>query len=180
MKVIKIFSLAIAMAFAMNANAQDKGHFTVNANFGSVCTVGGFGLGIGYQKTILEKNDWELAWDVAQFEWDAPFKSPADLDYINIRSGVRGFTPSFASGKLRAYTNFDLGYTLVITETITFSYDKYGFPTDYKTKKKAYSAFGLQFGAGFQWNKKISLGYTLQYETKFKSKNHLATIAYTF
>ena len=42
------------------------------------------------------------------------------------------------------------------------------------------SAFGLTWGAGLQLNKKWSLGYTLQWESAGKSKNHFGTVAFTF
>lgn len=45
---------------------------------------------------------------------------------------------------------------------------------------KAHHGFGLTFGVGFQYNKKLNVGYSLQYETAFKTKNHFATIGWTF
>ena len=241
MKVIKFFVAAMAMAFAMSANAQflSDGRFTANVNLGSVATKGGFGLGFGYQKEFYSNDYVTLAWDVAQFEWNAPFNSPGDLDYLSLKTGIRAFSPSFANDKLRAYTNLSLGYTCVLAKTGWSSgkglstnnlLKAYGFDNidaivkkagysgldellkdlgyedledyleevygsvddeylesieddDYEggsPKMKAHSAFGLTWGVGIQYNKKWSLGYTLQYETWGKSKNHFATISYTF
>ena len=165
MRAIKFFSAAIAMAFAMNASAKtfDDGNFTVNENFGSIASVGGFGLGVGYQ-TEVYSNQWlTLNWDVLHFEWDAPFNSPGDWNQLDFKTGVRAFSPSFAGDHLRAYTNLDLGYVLGLAKGPFVS-----------------SAFGLTWGAGIQYNEKWSLGYTLQYETAGKSKNHFATITYIF
>ena len=92
-----------------------------------------------------------------------PFNSPGDWNQLDFKTGVRAFSPSFAGDHLRAYTNLDMGYVLGLAKGPFVS-----------------SAFGLTWGAGIQYNEKWSLGYTLQYETAGKSKNHFATIAYTF
>ena len=47
-------------------------------------------------------------------------------------------------------------------------------------KMEAHHGFGLTWGIGVQIKKKFNIGYTLQYETAFKSKNHFATFGYTF
>ena len=53
MKAIKFFVAAIAMTFALGANAQlSEGHFTANVNLGSIATKGGFGLGLGYRADV--------------------------------------------------------------------------------------------------------------------------------
>ena len=180
MKAIKFFVAAMAMTFAMSANAQlfSDGHFTANVNLGSIAKSGGFGLGVGYQTEVFT-NDWiTLAWDVAHFEWDAPFDSPGDIDELSIKTGARAFSPSFCNEKLRAYTNFAMGYTCILAKGIDWDgpYEVLG----YDAKMKARSAFGLTWGVGIQYNQKWSLGYTLQFESNGKSKNHFATIGYTF
>jgi len=190
MKAIKFFSVAIAMLFAMNASAKvfEDNHFMVNANVGSVkypvSSDGAFGLGAGFQ-TGLYENDWfSLSWDVLHFEWNAPFDSPADLDWLNFKTGLRAFSPSFANGHLRAYTNFDLGYTCVLAKGVVVDFewddDDMEWDVDADTKLKGHSAFGLTWGIGLQLNKKISLGYSLEYDTFTEFKKHFATIAYTF
>lgn len=172
MKAIKFFSVAVAMFFAMNANAQWKldladGNFTVNANIGAYApSKAGFGLGVGYGTEVYTCDWLTLNWDVLQFEWDAPFNSPGDFDALSFKTGPRAFSPSFAKDRLRVYTNLDMGYVLGIASV--------GGNTDTS------SAFGLSYGIGLQLDKKWSCGYTLQYETAGKSKAHYATIAYTF
>ena len=185
MKAIKFFVAAIAMTFALGANAQiSEGHYTANVNLGSIATKGGFGLGLGYRADVYTHDYFTLAWDVAHVEWDALFDSPADLDEISVKTGLRCFSPSFANDKLRAYTNIALGYTCVLTKSVSLDVDwsdDYSLPAiEVETKMKGHSAFGLSWGIGLQYNQKIALGYTLQYETWAKSKNHFATISYTF
>lgn len=172
MKAIKFLVAAMAVSFAMSANAKifENNSISVNANFGSYGpSQGGFGIGAGFQ-TEFYTNDWiTLNWDVLHIEWDAPFDSPANYDNLSFKTGCRAFSPSFAKDHLRAYTNLDLGYVLGI--------EKFGDETSTS------SGFGLTFGIGLQYNKKWSLGYSLEY-VKFKDvpggKAHYATIAYTF
>ena len=171
MKAIKFFVAAIAMTFALGANAQlslSEGQFTVNANIGSYGpSTAGFGLGVGYQADFYT-NDWiTLAWDVFHFEWDAPFDSPGDSDMLSFKTGCRAFSPTFANDRLRAYTNLDMGYVLGLTNV---------------DKVRSSHYFGLTYGLGLQLNKKWSLGYTLEFVKNGdgKGKSHYATVAYTF
>ena len=168
MKKVLFLAAAMTMAFAMSANAKifEENHFTVNANVGSVGGTGGFGIGAGFQ-TELFTNDWiTLDWDVLHFEWDAPFNSPGDFDQLSFKTGCRAYSPTFANDHLLVYSNLDMGYVLGIA--------KVGGETSTN------SAFGLTWGAGLQLNKKWSLGYTLQWESAGKSKNHFGTVAFTF
>lgn len=187
MKAIKFFVAAMAMAFAMNANAQvvKDGHFMVNVNLGAVtgggASQGAFGIGVGYETRELLETSWiSLAWDVAQFEWNAPFNSPSNLDFLSLKTGARAFSPSFAKGHLRAYTNLAMGYTCVLTKQYELDWDWDDDDVDVDEKMKAHHGFGLTWGIGLQYNKKFSWGYSLQYETAFKMKNHFFTMAYTF
>lgn len=197
MRTIKSIFVAAAMAFAMSANAQlfSGGHVTANFNIGSVAESAGFGLGIGYQTKPFYTGDVvSLAWDVASFEWDAPFDSPKYLDQLSLKTGIRAFSPTFCKDKLRVYTNLALGYTCTLLKGVDIDIDWDDFYKDLASgkdidaddyisggdKMKGYSAFGLSWGIGIQYNEKISLGYTLQWESKFKAKNHVATISYTF
>lgn len=175
MKAIKFLVAAMAMAFAMNANAEWKldlgdGHFTVNANVGSYGpSTAGFGLGVAYQTEVFTCDWLTMDWDVLHFEWDAPFDSPGDADALNFKTGLRAYSPSFANGHLRAYTNLDMGYVL-------------GLYKDFADDVSTSSAFGLDYGIGLQLNKKWSFGYTLEFTKNGdgKGKSHYATVAYTF
>lgn len=168
MKAIKFFVAAMALTFAISSSAKifDDNHFTVNANVGSIGGQGGFGLGVAFQTGLYSGEYFSLDWDVLQFEWDAPFNSPGDFDQLSFKTGARAYSPTFANDHLRAYTNLDMGYLLGIA--------KVGGDTTTS------SAFGLTWGIGLQLNQKWSLGYSLQFESNGKSKNHFATVAYTF
>ena len=75
MKTIRLFSVALAMLFAMGANAQifKDGHFVGNFNIGGVTGKGGFskaafGIGLGYQTRELYKHlstapETSTSWD---------------------------------------------------------------------------------------------------------------------
>ena len=191
MKSVKLLLAALAMTFAMGANAED-GHWTVDVKFGGVQrpmniygingvvdSGAGFGIGIGYQKNIKEFSGWNLAWDVLSFDYAAPFKSPADVDYLALRTGLRLFTPSFWGDKCRVYANIAPGYSCGLWQ----DYKEYwgnGVIIGVEEKMKAHHGFGLAAGVGIQFKEKFSLGYTLQYETAGKTKCHFATFGWTF
>ena len=186
MKAIKFLVAAMAMSFAMSANAKifEDNHLVVNANVGGITNNGvgdgAFGFGVGFQTGVYE-NDWiSLAWDVIHFEWNAPFDSPKYWDYLNFKSGIRAFSPSFANDHLRAYTNFALGYTCVLAKGWYADYDWDDDEIEYESEMKGHSAFGLTWGLGLQLNKKWSFGYTLEYETWAKTKCHFGTVSYSF
>lgn len=178
MKAVKLLFAALAMSFAMNASAEGD-HFTFDVKVGGVAGAGGFGFGVGYQKELKEFNNWNLAWDVVSFDYAAPFNSPADFDYLSLRTGLRLFTPTFWGGNFRAYTNLAPGYTCALWKEIR-EYWGNGMILGYEEKMKAHHGFGLQFGVGLQFKEKFSLGYQLQYETAGKSKTHFATFGFTF
>jgi hypothetical protein len=186
MKKVLFLAAAMTMAFAMSANAKifEDNHVTVNANIGGFSNAGysqaGFGLGVGFQTGIYE-NDWiSLSWDVLHFEWDAPFNSPGDVDYLNFKSGIRAFSPSFANDHLRAYTNLAMGLSVVLMKDYDVDYDDDSFDVDIESKMKGHCGFGLTWGIGLQLNKKFSFGYNLLYESWGKTKGHFGTISYTF
>ena len=182
MKAVKLLFAALAMSFAMNASAEGD-HFTFDVKVGGVAGAGGFGFGVGYQKELKEFNNWNLAWDVVSFDYAAPFNSPADFDYLSLRTGLRLFTPTFWGGNFRAYTNLAPGYSCGIWRegNIGAWYDPTtGSVIVVDDSMKAHHGFGLQFGVGLQFKEKFSLGYQLQYETAGKSKTHFATFGFTF
>ena len=185
MKAIKFFVAAMAMVLVMSATAKifENNHFTVDASVGakvtSVTGLGFFGpvtvsntdaafsLGAMFQTEILSTNWITLDWDVFRFAWVAPFNSPGDWDELHFKTGARAYSPTFAGDHLRGYTNLDMGYVL-------------GLAKDWNDDVSTASAFGLDWGIGIQLNKKFSFGYTLQFESNGKSKNHFFTFGYTF
>ena len=266
---VKYLFLAMAMTVASSASAQfvgggsskggsktsnteldPKAHFVADFKIGSVASAGGFGFNLGGTKELTTFSGCTLAWDFLNFEWAAPFNSPANLDMLSLKTGLRLFSPSFANDNLRVYTNLAVGYTCVLTKGSSSSFggagldemkkafmkaaksdsdddwedfdylcEKYGYDIDEVedywedvlwdmiddgdydeawnnigpllaatgtggttggTTMKAHHGFGLSWGVGLQIKKKFSIGYTLQYETAFKTKNHFGTISYTF
>ena len=171
MKSFKFLFFVLALCLATSTNAQfsrggsfgEKSHyFVVDVRFGGIEWWGaGFGVNLGGEKRF---NDY-IAWDYINIEYAAPFDSPKHLNILSAKTGVRGFTPSFANEKLRFYSNLAVGYTCIL--------EKWGsLYTDH--------GFGLTFGVGLQINKKYSLGYALQYETAGGSKNHFGTFGIAF
>ena len=178
MKAVKLLFAALAMTFAMNASAED-GNWTVDVKVGGVAGAGGFGAGVGYQKNLTEFKGCTLAWDIVSFDFAAPFNSPADLDMLALRTGLRLFSPTFGGGKFRAYTNLAPGYACVLAKEIKPLWGN-GVIVGYDESMGANHGFGLAFGVGVQFKEKLSIGYTLQYETALKTKCHFATIGWTF
>lgn len=231
MKTVSLYLFAFAMLFSLSSNAQfvsGKGgsktnsfekelRFIGDVRFGGVAGAGGFGLNVGCQKGLNQY----LSWDIVNLEFAAPFNSPANLDFISLKTGLRAFSPTFYNDKLRLYTNLAVGYTCALSKNriINIDFDDledmlddlgsddirewlmrqgysesdarnivYGLRNNDKDAWKAlseskiqdYHGFGLTFGVGLQYNKKWLVGYTLQYETAFKTKSHFATIGYTF
>lgn len=176
MKAIKSIFLATAMAFAMNSSAKifEDNHFMCHFDLGAshwddtgvAISEPCFGLGAGFQTGIYENSWISLAWDVVRFDWVAPFQSPKDWNELHVKTGLRAFSPSFASGKVRAYTNLGMGYSNILT--------------DWGSGWEGNSSFGLDWGIGLQFKEKISIGYSLGYLTWDKSKNHFFSIGYTF
>ncbi len=193
MRTLKTLFLAVAATVAMSANAQSasdgsststyrpKNKFIIDARVGSVADgeKGGFGLGLGYQIGCVGGSWGALSADINFLEFAAPFSSPTNLDYVSAKAGPRYFTPFFAKGKLRCYTNLALGYTCVILPGLDDDdeYSRAG-KHDEDEENIANHAFGLTWGIGIQAFKWLSIGYSLQYETAFKTKNHFATISF--
>jgi hypothetical protein len=187
MKAVKLLLAALAMTFAMSSNAQIEGRFTLDVKGGVITpgSQGAFGVGFGYQVDLKQFGDWNLAWDVANIEFAAPFDSPKNLDLLALKSGLRLFTPTFWGDKWRAYTNLGVGYSCALQKVYELGgyYDPYTgmfIPTTENDKMEANHGFGLTFGAGLQFNQKWSFGYTLQYETALKTKSHFGTIGIAF
>ena len=162
MKSVKLLLAALAMTFAMSANAESffNGNVTADVKLGGNNGAGGWGFAVGYQKPITEFEGCALAWDVLTFEFNGPFKGLSDGWAMSFKTGARLFSPSFWKDNLRGYTNLSMGYT-------------------YLGGAKT-SAFGLTYGLGLQFKQKFSVGYSLIYETAGNGKCHYATFGWTF
>lgn len=163
MKAFKLLLAAVAMTFAMGANAQFfNGKFTAEIK-GGVATPGSRGawaIAAGYQKALTESDGFNLAWDVVTIDFTDTFKAAGDSWQIGVKTGLRGFTPTFWGDNWRGYANYAGGYSYI--------------------KAGKQSAYGMVAGVGLQFKEKCSVGYAFQYETAGKSKIHFATIGYTF
>ena len=146
MKAIKLFFVAMAVTFALNANAQFATQKTGRSSFAatssssdsrihgvfdfrvgsySYFTSGGFGFTIGVQKGIYQFKGCDLAWDIAQFEFSAPFSSPSKGDLLGLKTGVRCFSPSFVNDKLRLYTNISMGWVCNLVKEVKERFIRY-------------------------------------------------------
>ena len=188
MKAIKLLSVAFAMAFAMNANAQ-----FVNAGGSSSSGESqDYEYYEGYGKDKCMTNElsvylgdaWGLGWQLRREinkyvalnivgvnymagGWVSPDKSGV----VNFRFlGARGYSPSWKW--IRGYVDLNMGYSLM--------YENYDSGLSSK-EKKAYESitgkklddddvetshhFGLDFGVGIQLHKRFAVGYNLTYLT---------------
>ena len=130
---------------------------------GSFYGHGGFGENI----TLEKKYCPYFAVDFFSIDYSAPF----NFNYMNIgiKTGVRGFTPSFwntSAGKIcRGYSSLAVGYDCTLTKYASYVADH---------------GFGLSWGAGLEFVEKANFGYALEYNTVMKSTSHYFTIGIKF
>ena len=130
---------------------------------GSFYGHGGFGENI----TLEKKYCPYFAVDFFSIDYSAPF----NFNYmtIGIKTGVRGFTPSFwntSAGKIcRGYSSLAVGYDCTLTKYASYVADH---------------GFGLSWGAGLEFVEKANFGYALEYNTVMKSTSHYFTIGIKF
>jgi hypothetical protein len=174
MKAIKLLSVAFAMAFAMNANAQ-----FVNAGGSSSSGESqDFEYYEGYGKDKCMTNElsfyvgeaWGLGWQLRReinkyvainivgvsymaSGWNSPDKAGS----VNFRFlGARGYSPSWKW--MRGYVDLNMGYTLGY-------YDQNNGKKDSETETTHH--FGLDFGVGLQVHKRFAIGYHMGYVTGY-------------
>ena len=194
MKEIKLLLMALMVVFASNASAQfvntgrgssnkssepfvKKGHFGIDLSVGLMGSGidGGFGAGIRY---VYDINQY-VSIDCASINWTAPFDSPGYLDFLSVKTGVRGYSPKFFKN-MRGYMNLDLGYgcTLYKTEDMDGWED-----WDWEGGEQVWEAghaFALEFGVGLFLTKNISFGYALNYDTFDGNVMHFLRIGFLF
>jgi len=125
------------------------------------------GWGVGYQ--LRKDFSKYVGWNIFGVSYMTGFNSPADHGWANFKLlGVRAYTPAFKF--IRAYIDINLGYTL-------YYYDQKGWYDD-GIKKKHY--FGIDYGAGVQLGRHVTIGYNLNFLTPDKIKTHWAKISYMF
>ena len=159
------------MITSISTNAQSKAetisfdpncHLMLETKVGAYhYSRGGFGV-----NAVLEKEVHQyLAWDIFSVDFSAPFN--LDLVSVGIKTGVRGFSPYWWEGKMRAYCSLALGYDCGIITTHILP------PTE-----RAGHGFALSSGVGFQYQKHLFLGYDLEYSTATIDKGRFGIAHY--
>ena len=169
MKAIKLLSVAFAMAFAMNANAQFVNAGGSSSNGESV----DYEYYEGYGKDKCMTNElsfylgeawgmgWQLRREINKYValnivgvsymaggWDSPDKAGS----VNFRFlGARGYSPSWKW--IRGYVDLNMGYTL-------------GYYDGGKDTETTHH-FGLDFGVGIQVHTRFAVGYHRGYVTGY-------------
>lgn len=175
MKAIKLLSVAFAMAFAMNANAQ-----FVNAGGSSSSGESqDFEYYEGYGKDKCMTNElslylgeaWGLGWqlrrelnkyvalNIVGISYMAGgWVSPDEAGVVNFRFlGARGYSPSWKW--MRGYVDLNMGYTLGYYDQNNGKKDDSEIETTHH--------FGLDFGVGLQVHKRFAIGYHMAYVTGY-------------
>ena len=144
---------------------------------GSCYGHGGFGENI----TLEKKYCPYFAVDFFSIDYSAPF----NFNYMNIgiKTGVRGFTPSFwntSAGKIcRGYSSLALGYDCALVKGSVGiiipgagTYVASGWGTTH--------GFAMSWGVGLEFVEKANFGYALEYDTNWKTTSHYFTIGVKF
>lgn len=148
---------------AKKQDYDSKVRVMFTTKIGSCYGHGGFGENI----TLEKKYCPYFAVDFFSIDYSAPF----NFNYMNIgiKTGVRGFTPSFwntSAGKIcRGYSSLAVGYDCTLTKYASYVADH---------------GFGLSWGAGLEFVEKANFGYALEYNTVMKSTSHYFTIGIKF
>lgn len=196
MKAIKLLSVAFAMAFAMNANAQfvNAGGSSSSGESQDYQYYEGYGKDkcMTNELSVYLGHSWGMGWQLrreinpyfavnivgvsylsfnlgeASDNWEN-----SDLGgFINFRFlGARGYSPSWKW--IRGYVDLNMGYTLGV-------FDMGGKNSDVKDTHH----FGLDFGVGVQLHKRVAVGYHLSYVTNYEGlkygTSHYAKISVLF
>lgn len=179
MKAIKLFSVALALAFATTANAQfvksggnkTGGGLSSDPEYADSKSVTNEidiylqdGWGLGYQ--VRGEINQYLGYNAFGVSYMSGFVSPADFGQVNIRGlGARGYTPAYKS--IRGYVDLNMGYTMV-------------YARDWWDDIQTSHNFGLDFSVGVQLHKNFAIGYNLNFIAPVKAKSHWARIAFLF
>ena len=91
MKKLILFTflgLVFLTSSAQNASSTPNDIiYGVDVKFGTIATCGAYGVGFHMERSYHPY----ISWDLVSVSWEAPFDSPADLDRMSLRTGVRGF-----------------------------------------------------------------------------------------
>jgi len=138
-----------------NSNVPKKSNFVFDLGVGKKIE-----LGFHFQKNFNKY----FAWDIVSLKYTADWQAGdwAAEEYLfnvshdlTLTTGVRAFTPSFASKKLKGFVSFGIGYGSAWINCD--NYWRYDDETD--TEQSNHCAIEMTFG--LQFNDKLSIGYGL-------------------
>ena len=192
MKAIKLLSVAFAMAFAMNANAQfvNAGGSSSNGESQDFEYYEGYGKDkcMTNELSVYLGEAWGLGWQlrreinkyvalniVGVSYMAGGWVSPDESGNVNFRFlGARGYSPSWKW--IRGYVDLNMGYTLGYYDTGNHLSKEEKAAIKYYTGKDADDKdggvetthhFGLDFGVGLQLHKRFAIGYHMTYVTGY-------------
>lgn len=144
-------------------------HLMLETKIGSFYGTGGFGENI-----VLEHEFHKyFAWDLFSIDFSMPFNT--NVLSVGLKTGIRGFSPYWWDGKMRAYSSLAVGYDCGITVSSVAR-----AANDWAGLSNTSHGFALSWGAGVQIIDHLYVGYTLEYSTAFKSTSHYGKIAWRF
>ena len=170
-----------AKSSSFSSGDYDHGyHLMLETKIGSFYKTGGWGENIVLEHEFSKY----LAWDIFSIDFSAPFNF--DAVTIGLKTGIRGFSPYFYDKlKMRAYTSLALGYDCGLSKGVggDWYYDETIDDVVFVPGTSKWSAahgFGLSWGIGVQMVDHVYIGYTLEYNTIWKSTSHFAKITWRF
>ena len=170
MKKLTLFTflgLVFLTSSAQNASSTPNDiTYGVDVKFGTIATCGAYGVGFHMERSYHPY----ISWDLVSVSWEAPFDSPADLDRMSLRTGVRGFSPCFFRS-MRGYAHVDMGYTAIVAKCLD---------ENFSMVHEDFHGFGLEVGAGLRLTDHIGLGYAFDWDSEAKYKGHYFHFGYLF
>lgn len=143
--------------------------FDRRIHFISETKVGGYYCGCGAwgENFVLEKKFHKyIAVDFFSIDFAMPFKYNNHYNFcLGLKTGARGFSPSWWQDRMCAYGSLALGYDCNIGTGVASG---------------AAHGFGLSCGAGVQFVDRVYVGYTMEYSTIFRGTAHYGKIGVVF
>lgn len=153
-----------------NSNVStSSSDFDRRIHFISETKVGGYYCGCGAwgENFVLEKKFHKyIAVDFFSIDFAMPFKYNNHYNFcLGLKTGARGFSPSWWQDRMCAYGSLALGYDCNIGTGVASG---------------AAHGFGLSCGAGVQFVDRVYVGYTMEYSTIFRGTAHYGKIGVVF
>ena len=161
-----------AKSSSFSSGDYDPGyHFLTELKLGGFYGTGGWGTNLGLEHEFHKY----FAWDIFSVDFSAPFN--VDVCTVGLKTGIRGFSPYFWDGKMRAYTSLAVGYDCAIQKSVSY-YDPW--EDEMVDVGGTSHGFALAWGIGTQIMKHFYIGYDLEYNTNFKTTAHFAKLGWRF